>query len=113
MKRRPFTALMLALPVALIAFSTLGSAVVVSVPVAAAAYPLIGSQGTDTRLPLTDSAITVNGRGTFSSLEITINQTEQLTNQARSGRSGEPSARASTRSRGRRKRPAARAWRIA
>ncbi|MCU1366468.1 MAG: hypothetical protein JWN39_2107 [Ilumatobacteraceae bacterium] len=41
-----------------------------------------GSQGTDTALPLTDSAVTVNGRGAFSSVKVTVNQTQHLTNQA-------------------------------
>ena len=47
-----------------------------------AQQPLAGSQGTDTSLPLTDSAVTVAGRGEFADLRITINQTENLTNQA-------------------------------
>ena len=53
-------------------------------PGAGAADPadLVGLQGTDTRLPSTDSAVTVNGRGQFSSLAITVNQTENLVNQA-------------------------------
>jgi hypothetical protein len=44
--------------------------------------PVPGSQGTDTRLPATDSEVTVSGRGPFASLQITVNQTEKLTNQA-------------------------------
>jgi hypothetical protein len=51
-------------------------------PGAEAADPVAGSQGTDTSLPLTDSAITVNGRGAYSNLAITVNQTQKLTNQA-------------------------------
>lgn len=47
-----------------------------------AALPLEGSQGTDTRLPLTDSAVTVQGRGAFANLQISVNQTAKLTNQA-------------------------------
>ncbi|MDP2292127.1 MAG: hypothetical protein Q8M22_13130 [Actinomycetota bacterium] len=47
-----------------------------------AAEPVAGSQGTDTSLPLTDSAYTVAGRGAFSDLEITVNQTADLNNQA-------------------------------
>ncbi len=49
---------------------------------AGAADPVPGSQGSDTSLPLTDSAVTVTGRGSFSSLEITVNQTRNLVNQA-------------------------------
>jgi hypothetical protein len=41
-----------------------------------------GSAGTDTSLPLTNSAVTVTGRGAFSNLKITLNQTKNLTNQA-------------------------------
>lgn len=41
-----------------------------------------GSAGIDTALPLTDSAVTVNGRGAYADLAITVNQTELLTNQS-------------------------------
>jgi hypothetical protein len=41
-----------------------------------------GSAGTDTSLPATDSQVTVSGRGPFADLEITINQTRNLVNQA-------------------------------
>ncbi|MEO6571761.1 MAG: hypothetical protein ABIO83_09455, partial [Ilumatobacteraceae bacterium] len=41
-----------------------------------------GSQGTDTALPLTPSAVTVNGRDDFAGLTVTVNQTANLTNQA-------------------------------
>lgn len=60
-------------------------AIVVTVALATAgvaAEPVAGSQGTDTSLPLTDSAITVQGRGTFAGLAITVNQTADLNNQA-------------------------------
>ena len=43
--------------------------------------PLVGSQGTDTALPATDSQVTVNGRDAFSTLAVTVNQTTNLTNQ--------------------------------
>jgi len=43
---------------------------------------LAGSQGTDTRLPPTASQVTVNGRGAFANLAITVNQTRSLNNQA-------------------------------
>jgi hypothetical protein len=46
------------------------------------AAPVPGSQGVDTSLPSTDSEITVNGRGDFADLEITVNQTQNLVNQA-------------------------------
>lgn len=41
-----------------------------------------GSAGTDTSLPATDSQVTVRGRGPFSDLEVTVNQTRNLVNQA-------------------------------
>lgn len=43
---------------------------------------LAGDAGIDTSLPETDSAVTVSGRGSFSELEVTVNQTEDLVNQA-------------------------------
>jgi hypothetical protein len=46
------------------------------------AAPTLGSQGLDTSLPLTESAATVRGRGRFADLEITVNQTKSLINQA-------------------------------
>lgn len=48
----------------------------------AGAEPVAGSQGTDTSLPATESAMTVRGRGEFAELAITVNQTQKLTNQA-------------------------------
>jgi hypothetical protein len=48
----------------------------------AAAPPVPGSAGVDTSLPDTDSAVTVRGRGAFSDLEIRVNQTRDLVNQA-------------------------------
>lgn len=42
----------------------------------------VGAAGTNTALPATDSKVTVKGRGEFSSLEITVNQTKDLVNQA-------------------------------
>ncbi len=47
-----------------------------------AADDVAGSQGTDTSLPLTESAVTASGRGQFADLRITVNQTKNLTNQA-------------------------------
>lgn len=58
------------------------SAMFVQIAGAQSATPVPGSQGTDTSLPLTDSAVTVHGRGEFADLAITVNQTENLTNQA-------------------------------
>lgn len=43
---------------------------------------MAGSQGTETSLPPTDSQVTVSGRGAFSDLKITVNQTKNLLNQA-------------------------------
>jgi len=43
---------------------------------------LAGSAGTNTALPATDSQVTVSGRGQFSNLRVTVNQTTNLTNQA-------------------------------
>jgi hypothetical protein len=43
---------------------------------------LPGSQGTDTALALTESALTVPGRGRFGNLQVTLNQTANLNNQA-------------------------------
>jgi hypothetical protein len=58
-------------------------AVTLGMPTSAAdGDPVPGSQGTDTSLPLTDSAVTVSGRGAFSELEITVNQTRNLSEQA-------------------------------
>jgi hypothetical protein len=42
----------------------------------------VGLQGTDVALPTTDSAVTVQGRGEFENLAITVNQTANLTRQA-------------------------------
>jgi hypothetical protein len=61
--------------VALLAYAALGVG-------PAGGAPLAGSQGTDTALPLTASHVTVNGRGAFASLAITVNQTAELTDQA-------------------------------
>jgi hypothetical protein len=59
--------------------------IVVVVPGAqtpARADAVAGQQGTDTSLPLTSSQVTVNGRGQFSGLAVTVNQTKNLVNQA-------------------------------
>jgi hypothetical protein len=48
----------------------------------AAVNPVAGSQGVDTAIAATDSQVTVNGRGTFANVAITVNQTKNLTNQA-------------------------------
>lgn len=55
-------------------------AVAMSIPTSA--QDPAGSQGLDTSLPLTESAVTVSGRGQFSDLRLTVNQTKELTNQA-------------------------------
>ncbi|MBA2608263.1 MAG: hypothetical protein H0U92_04965, partial [Actinobacteria bacterium] len=41
-----------------------------------------GSAGIDTSIPATDSQVTVSGRGKFSDLKVTVNQTKNLLNQA-------------------------------
>ena len=46
------------------------------------AVPVAGSQGTDTSLAPTDSQVTVQGRGKFKGIAITVNQTDKLTDQA-------------------------------
>jgi hypothetical protein len=43
---------------------------------------LAGNAGTNTALPVTDSAVTASGRGAYSGLTITVNQTKNLINQA-------------------------------
>lgn len=60
------------------------------------ADPAVGQAGTDTALPDTDSAMTLEGRGPFDDLEVTVNQTSNLTNQAISvtWSGGEPTVRA-------------------
>lgn len=65
-----------------LSFGCAAGSVALALP-AASAGPTPGSQGTDTSLPLTDSAvIDVPGRGRFSDLKITVNQTRNLTDQA-------------------------------
>jgi hypothetical protein len=49
---------------------------------ASGADPVPGSAGVDTSIPATDSQVTVKGRGRFADLEITVNQTRNLTTQA-------------------------------
>ncbi|MGK2948299.1 MAG: hypothetical protein ACSLFP_06980 [Acidimicrobiales bacterium] len=48
----------------------------------AASDPFPGMAGIDTSLPMTGSAVTIEGRGAFGDTDFTINQTEDLTNQA-------------------------------
>jgi len=50
-------------------------------PRAHADAPTAGEQGTDTALPATSSAVTVDGRNQFSGLQVTVNQTQNLENQ--------------------------------
>lgn len=56
--------------------------VVAAGPSSSATTPTPGSAGTDTSLPATDSKVTVSGRGRFSDLKVTVNQTKDLVNQA-------------------------------
>lgn len=55
--------------------------VVIAVRPASADAP-VGSSGTDVSLPATDSKLTLSGRGAFSDLKVTVNQTKRLLNQA-------------------------------
>ena len=64
-------------PLALVLISAL-----VSSGAGATSDPVAGSQGTDTALEATASKVTVGGRGSFADLAITVNQTQNLTNQA-------------------------------
>jgi len=48
----------------------------------AAGNPLAGSQGVVTSLPSTSSSVTVSGQGAFPGLRVTVNQTQNLVNQA-------------------------------
>ena len=73
--RRRFTA-WIAIPFGIVVAASL------VVTNAGAADPVPGSQGTDTSLPATDSQVTVNGREKFADLEITVNQTRNLSNQS-------------------------------
>ncbi len=68
-----------------------GAAATVATMLVLAAFPhgpvagdtsLAGSQGTDVSQPATPSAVTVAGRGIFSTLQVTVNQTDDLNNQA-------------------------------
>ena len=60
---------------ALVGMTTIGAA-------ADTPAPVPGSAGTDTSLPNTESAVVASGRGGFAGLQITVNQTRNLTNQA-------------------------------
>ena len=48
----------------------------------AAGNPLAGSQGIVTSLPSTASAVTVSGHGDYAGLKVTVNQTQDLVDQA-------------------------------
>jgi len=86
-------------PVAIGVIAAIATAVVLA-PHArkASAGSLAGSAGTDTALPATDSVVTVSGRGPFANLQLTVNQTKGLVNQAVSvtWTGGAPSLYAST-----------------
>jgi hypothetical protein len=51
-------------------------------PRVAGATALTGTAGVDAGLPATASAVTLHGRGRFSGMSITVNQTKKLANQA-------------------------------
>jgi hypothetical protein len=74
MNRRAIGLLALTLLVGLGLFAEVGSGAVAN------GDP--GSQGTDVALPDTESKVTVRGRGEFSDLAITVNQTKNLVSQA-------------------------------
>lgn len=57
-------------------------AVLALAPSALGSSAVPGSAGVDTSLPPTDSQVTVSGSGPFADLEITVNQTSNLANQA-------------------------------
>jgi len=67
----------------------------IAVGAGTSAEELAGSQGTDTSLASTDSEATFSGRGLFADLQITVNQTRNLSNQAVSLKwsGGEPTVR--------------------
>ncbi len=75
----------------------IGVSLLVTGAVAATATP--GQQGTDTSLAPTPSQVTVSGRGTFSGMAFTVNQTKALANQAISitWTGGAPTTRQNTR----------------
>ena len=65
----------------------------------AAAQAVPGEQGTDTSLPDTESKVVVSGRGSFASMQFTVNQTQNLSTQAISIKwtGGQPTQRRSIR----------------
>lgn len=63
-------------------FGLLAVAIAVALVSPSSADDGVGSAGTNTALPNTDSKVTISGRGAFSDLEITVNQTKDLVNQA-------------------------------
>jgi hypothetical protein len=71
-----------ALVIALVVASLAAAFVRSSEPAIGAAAPVPGMAGTDISLPLTSSAVTARGRGQFAGMEVTVNQTRDITNQA-------------------------------
>ncbi|MDP1818344.1 MAG: hypothetical protein Q8K58_00435 [Acidimicrobiales bacterium] len=67
-------------PVALVLLAVAGAASLAAP--GTAAEPTAGSAGVDTSLPPTESQVTVSGSGPFAALRVTVNQTQDLVNQA-------------------------------
>lgn len=67
---------------ALMALAGVGLAALAPSPGATEDAPTPGSAGIDTSLPATDSQVVINGRDEYAGLEITVNQTKDLVNQA-------------------------------
>ncbi len=65
-----------------LALAPLVAVALVPAPAGSDEEPVPGMAGVDTSLPKTESAVTVSGRGSFSGLRLTVNQTSELTNQA-------------------------------
>ena len=65
-----------------VGFAVIALALLVGATVPASGSSVTGASGTYTSIALTDSAVTVGGRGKFSDLEVTVNQTKNLLNQA-------------------------------
>lgn len=69
--------------VAAVALAVFATTVVQSArPAGGATTPFPGMAGTDISLPQTESAKTVRGHGSFAGMDVTVNQTRDLVNQA-------------------------------
>ncbi len=79
LRQRRFVTALALLVLAVVASAGVGSGNVASADTDLTTLP--GSQGTDTSLPLTTSALSVPGRGRFGGAQVTVNQTANLTDQ--------------------------------